>query len=373
MACRAAALSAFALLLATAPAVADDPAGPARSAVEAFGRNIRSFERYRCRFAICHGTAATLDDLKAGRYGLTAMGAHLTVADGPRLKYHRYGKNERGGTKFPDEVLTEQETWLTDGTWDLWYNRVGTVNVYPPDRAMFPGEATPLTMGLFDLRRRRAPEAMLADPAGFQLVPDDLAATDGRPTVGVRFTGKPGRAAATWRYAFDPARGHLPARAIMSDDGDAPYHEVWLLEAADCGNGRYFPTKFISFNYPRGEEKMFTVRLYAVTELDPDHTPTRDDLSVNLPAGTAVGMSRDQHIGWIFLQRNTTVHVDGLPAVAADLDSRLPRKLDRTRLRELAGRFWPWAAALVGGLGAIFLAQLWLIRRRRLQPRLHGY
>ncbi|HVK19139.1 MAG TPA: hypothetical protein VM533_19560 [Fimbriiglobus sp.] len=369
----AVALSAVALLLATATAVADERADRARATVEAFGRNIRSFERYRCRFAICHGTAATLDDLKADRYDLFSMGAHLTVADGPRLKYHRFGRTPIfRGTKMAYESLVERFTYLTDGTTDFHYEYGGYAAVYAAGWPNSPGEATPLTLGMYDLRRRLAPDTLLANPAEFTFAPDDLPATDGRPTVAARFAGKVETIALTWRFAFDPARGHLPVRMVASD-GISPQSEVWLLEARDCGGGRFFPTKYVSFHHPRTSDRPLDMRLYVVTELDPDYTPTREDLTVTLPAGTQVSLQLQQSSVWPrSFGLPTTLHADDLSAVTANLEAQAPRRLDRSRLRELAGRFWPWGAALAGGLGVIVLAQLWLVGRRRRQPRLHG-
>jgi hypothetical protein len=263
------------------------------------------------------------------------------------------------------------ETYLTDGTTDFLYEHGSYACVYKSDWPHSSGE-TPLTLAMFDLRRRWAPDTLLANPAEFTFAPDDLQASDGRPTVAARFAGKVETSPVTWRFAFDPARGHLPARMAASDRISPP-SEVWLLEARDCGRGRFFPTKYISFSHPREPAEPFDVRLYVVTELDPDYTPTREDLTVALPAGTQVSLQLQQTSVWPrSFGLPTTVHADDLPAVVAGLETQQPRRLDRTRIRELAGRFWPWAAALAGGLGAILLAQLWLVRRRRAQVRLHG-
>jgi hypothetical protein len=372
-------LSLFGLLSATTAAIADDRADRVRAAVEAFGRNIRGFSKFKCKYTVTHGTAASLDDLKAGRYVVTHVCEHVTVADGPRLLARVAPKKVDGGDgeKGRAEVSPcRPATWLSTGSEGMVHQFGNLVDVWKPD-GRWPGGLNPLALGLSEAHLQETPDALVNRPEGCQLTTDDLPAIDGRPTVGVRFVVKIGPSSQTVRMALDPARGHLPCRTVVSETstgGSRPASstwEFWLLDAKDCGRGRFFPIRYVFFSHHAGQERGYRLFDLVVTELDPDHTPTREDLSVDLPAGTGLYLHRQPEGASLTLDRNTTIHVDDLPAVISDLESRLPRRLDRPRLRELAGRFWPWAA-LVGGLGVILLAQLWLVRRRRRQVRLHG-
>jgi hypothetical protein len=375
---RAVVLSLFALLGATTPAVADERADRAQAAVEAFGKNARSFTAFKCKYIMAHGTAASLDDIKAGRYSVVEVVELATAVDGSKLRSSRQPlelpEGERGDAARA--ISRRRETCLRTGADTLVYDHAGAATLYRPDDNLAVG-FNPLGMGLFDARLRDVPDGLGGAPR-YRVFGGDVPSTDGRPAVGVRLVpGEPGAQVPVWRIALDPARGHLPCRVVCSmtrpDTGEqAVLCEVWLLDTRDCGRGRFFPTRFLFISYPHGNDPRFRVSEYKVTDLAVDCTLTREDLSVDLSTGTSVILSHPEGRSSVILAQNTSLHADDLTELVVGLEAQLPRKLDRARLRELAGRFGPWAAALVGGLVAIVLAQLWLVRRRRPQVRLHG-
>ncbi len=353
---------------------ADDPEAEARAALAAYGKNIRSFPAYKCRYTVTHGTAASIEDVRAGRYDVTAVWEHVTAVDGSNFRSSRQAKKlpEADGRGNMWKSLRSPESCLRTGEDTLIYDHAGTATLHKPDHHITVG-FNPLDMGLFDSRLDDAPDALGAIPK-CHIFSDDVRPIDGRPSVGVQLVNSElGTRALIWRLALDPSRGHLPCRGVLAaahanGDEQATGHEFWLLDAKDCGRGRFFPTRFVWVSSPREKGGgQFRVTEYAAAELIVDRVPTREDLSIELPAGTTLALSHPDGRPSFTLQRDTAIHPDDLAGLVADLEARLPPQ-SRTGLVARLARWWPWLAAGVGGAVAVLLVQLLLTRRRRTTP-----
>lgn len=155
-------------------------------------------------------------------------------------------------------------------------------------------------------------------------------------------------------FELDPARGYLPTdyRKEFTAGGQMFVTVGRLSDLRTCSGGRWFPGRLQTANSPAKAAQSITGHDFIVTDLDANGRPTDVDLSVTLPAGTAVidparrevVTRREETIGPAELQglmdRVAAVEPThpSQPTARADLTDRRPRP------------WWQWAGYGVSGL-----------------------
>ncbi|MBX9584199.1 MAG: hypothetical protein K2X87_28200 [Gemmataceae bacterium] len=303
------ALAAGAALATGPPALgsADDPTAAARAAIGEYAKNLRAFARYQCKFTTRRGTADSAADAKAGKINARIVGDSTFTADGQRVRLDNHGiplsKGLAGkksepipGTNLGRTYIDffEENVYLSNGREELLGNDIAA-NVYTPDLPASPQPLHPLTIWQFDFRLEQAPDRMAEQPDEYDLRGEGRQTVDGRATVRVRFEAKskdgPWMA---WVVDFDPARGHLPYRVQMLAPpfkAKGPLRvvgEAWVLEAKDCGKGRFFPTRVVHVSPSFGGETTVDAWETVVRSIDPDFKPTPETFEYRPPAGTGV-------------------------------------------------------------------------------------
>ena len=319
---------------------ADDPTAAARAAVAAYGKNLRAFPHLRCVFHVRRGSAPAADEAKAGRITVEMEDDFTYSADGPRVRFDTHGtpvqeglrgKQGRplGGNLNAVQIdFFAESVYLTNGAEELVHDTGMTANLFSPDLPASPDPAHPLATGVFDWHLRRTPDRMAALPDGYNFVGEGPQTLDGRPTVRARFFSVVGDAA--WVVDFDPARGHLPYRSQVldrSDDGKGPLrvtNEAWVLDAKDCGKGRFFPTRVVDYWPYKHDEPMVDVRETVVKELDADFKPTPATFVHRPPDHTGVIYSRSKVCPSISLAAGEAIRAEDLPDLVKRLKAKLP-------------------------------------------------
>lgn len=168
-------------------------------------------------------------------------------------------------------------------------------------------------------------------------------------------------------FYLDPARGSVPLRIQeyeQGPDGEKEVDRTDVLELKEYPGGRWFPmrVRFIRFPHVQGR---FIAAVKEVTELDPDHRPTNDELAVDVPAGISiVRQDKPQAKYGVTLKRGEKIGPDDLHRIIEVSEARQENPLADTAI-VLPKRPW-WRYALIA-TGAVVIAAgaTFAVRRRR--------
>ena len=128
---------------------------------------------------------------------------------------------------------------------------------------------------------------------------------------------------------FDPARGHLPYRTqrlTRPDGSKGPLQsevESWVLDAKDCGRGRFYPTRVVTFSPDRGGPAVHAWET-VVRSVDADFKPAADTFDYKPADRTGVIYFRPKFNPSLTLPAGATLRPDDLPGLVKQLKAKLP-------------------------------------------------
>ena len=376
---------AIALVLSNPVRADPDPVVPGREAIDRFAANLRSFPHYTCKYTVTRAEAYTFDDALAGKW-VNAVSIDCVIrVDGEYEVWSGRKPLIPPGGPSP----TKPGQWGAAGLLRFWNfdyigdGRVGLTDAQGMDGAwnFLPGNqwfeivSVPLRGG--HGRKFGAvgtPDLLLDDP-NFEFADDGTVEVNGRRLARVRFTynytnnGLVGQDLR--QFHLDPSRGCLPAykampaSSVKTLDG-RPFDQTYLVDAKDCGNGRWFPMRVLTVRAMLPPGVAHLVSEMRVTDLDLTRPP-EDELAVRLPGGSLVVHGSNPRKQFR-LASPQTIHARHLPDLETELDSTLPPPSTWEQLLAPFGS-WRWPAI---GLGAIVLvgalAIVWRWRRKGARP-----
>jgi hypothetical protein len=296
-------------------------------AAEGYAKTREAFPFINCRFTITKGSAASVADALAGKLRNESRADVRWVVRGDQVKFDKQVPRwvvEDARAKLPPDskgfsVPFFSQSYLADGMRYLTYTPLlAAANVHSPDAASYGVEETPFDMGMMGRAECLSPYALIRRCVDRRL----YCRLDGNELIGdmpvLTFRVGETPKAGAYKYSLAPDRGFLPWRIYLSDEKSGRLlATAYLTDARDCGNGRWFPERSVTVNEPaRGG--MYGVREIRVVSLDIEHAASDSDLSIELPAGTAVVNPADM-VSSVTLERSREVR----PSELKDL-------LDRT-------------------------------------------
>jgi hypothetical protein len=357
------------------------PTVTGREAVERFAANVRSFPHYTCKYTVTRAEAYTFDDARAGKWVNAVSIDCVLRVDG---EYEAW--TGRVPPRPPsDAPPAKPGQWGAAGLLHLYdfdyigNGRIGFTNGmgmsgawnFLSSKSWFEVVQVPLRAG----HGRKfgalgAPDVLLADP-NFEFADLGTTEADSRRLVRVRFTynydinGRQGQDVR--EYHLDSSRGYLPGYQAMPGgsvktlDG-RPLDQTFLVDASDCGKGRWFPTRVLSVRAMIPPGVAHLVSELRVTDLDLARPP-EDELAVRLPGGSLV-IHNGNPKKRFQVSSAQTIRARQLPELEADLDATVPPPGMWEQLLAPFGS-WRWPAV---GLGAILLVGalvvVWRWRRK---------
>ena len=359
---------------------ADDADGVARAAVAGYAANLRSFDPVRCGYTYRQGDASNEANAKAGRLVTvqSSCRAVLTMA-GSRIRIDNLGVPFNQGMKgksaeaIPGTGLKRvpvdfcvQGVYMSNGSEDMAFDTGTTVNIYTPDLPCDPRPPNPLATGAFDWRLQSTPDRMLDQPGRFQFRGEGVQSLDGKPTIRARFVDRDN--SSEFVVDFDPARSYLPLRTEVWNTGAGPKGSAellttsWLIDAKDCGGGRFFPMRSVTITTPDSNSHSWCVWETSVTSLDADYRPPSTAFEYKLPKGTPLLHFRSDRQPMLSLKQDETITPENLTQFLSRMT--FPRSQ-----ADVAGRrrprWWLWVAiGSVGVYGIVVAAVKWGRPRR---------
>lgn len=341
-----------------------------RAAVVAYAANFQSFPFHKVRFVLSNGQATTASDARAGRWTNRVNTPAFYLVDGDHERYEIDGikkptgqgtvlKEEKQGTGPPVRKIQENrppaDRYLRSEVGGLSYSpAMQSINLYPlsaPRSGLhYP---TPLDMGFLGHRGGAGPDRRLAQPEKFEATFLGRKMWDDQLLVGIRF--KYVEHQQTYEYWFDPARGYLPA--IRQASNPHSLSTSYLLDARECSNGRWFPTRVVSTvggPQPGGAQYVSQIE---VVELETDKRPAVEEFTIDVAAGTVV-CEWDDVSAFYSLRKNEKINVRDLPEVFQKLETARTNRRQDTGLTHNYRTWWPWIgcglAVAVLALGVYF-------------------
>lgn len=363
---------------------AQPPAGSAElTAVAANGyrANLESFEYVTCRYTVTWGFAKSLDDALAGRLEPNARTATAVFYKDGRVIRFRIEEDaaskatldkppkpvpapELGGLKAGPLMPFITLDYLVNGAHGLCFSpHARGANIYDggtpkgrevDGRFLFTplGVNTKYDFGLLAEQAAHGETRLTASAAtaegayeGTFQVTKDLA---------IEFT-------------IDLNRGSLPTRIEQTHKKGADgISYVVVPDVRACSRGRWFPGRVVTFLKQFPSQSPCGVTDYRVTELDVDHRPPQEALTVELPAGTTICQFDDSR-KFFKTRRPERVGSEDLARIQ-ELTEEVPSK-PQTDTAIVQPRRYTWVWYAGGGvLGLLILAYLgWRYRAARRQ------
>lgn len=342
--------------------------------------NLDAFVHYKCRFTLTLAQAESAAKARAGGLKNVRHYEHMMVVDGGKEKIETLAAAEE---RKPESVFGMKGEHKLSGASKLSYKEVDWVplgylrngddvlsytsmlqvaSLFTKETSVNLPDALPLSMNVMGVRRQYAPWPILqrCEDRKFALTKAVDSAIDGRPVIELLFShsGKP-----FTRFFLDPQQGYLPKEVVYytAHEGVKVLNHVYLLEAKDCGKGRWFPTHVLSILAEYHNPVL--VRDIRVTELETDKHPTDGDFALAIPAGTQIRHAKAGEPGLFNLKQDEKVTPDDIPRLFAMLEEKPKQPLMDTAIPK---KGWP-ATSIYYGIGAVvsLLVCFVLWRRRR--------
>jgi hypothetical protein len=216
------------------------------------------------------------------------------------------------------------------------------------------------------------PDEMAGNPDRYTLEASGMTRRDSVAVISMTFTDRTHGTKTV--FELDPSRGYLPiyisARYKNSKviNGN-PNAQALLTATRDCGEGRWFPDRYLYIRTPAQTGEEYSVLEMRVTELDVTTKPTAADLSVKLPAGTEIcSMKYVNPLHRFRLKQDETVSPDQISGLFEMLERASPDSLMDTAIPPAPSPYrWLWALATAGVCGIAWL--LWKLGMPFLRSR----
>lgn len=345
-----------------------------RDLISKYDKNVRSFERYSCRFSLTEGIGSPsgeLHNLQFNWKNKETIDCRYAV-DGEYEAYEQFGT---GRPDYgPDGKTPHSTTRILKSTalpavknirgprgyagWTEVMNTLGLTGIEIKDSEAYI--ETPLDLA-FEHRRWYGPDQWIANPNFiWQALGEKIVLA--KKCLGVRFVAEKADNL-SYEVWFDPEIGMLPRLVDTHQKGKHRVRTV-IFEAKLYDKSKWFPTHLLHY-FPN--DLVGLARELRLTELDLT-TPTKQNLSIILPTGTVV---MDNHTSqWLKLRQDETVSGSDLPELHEKVArSQTDKKMD-TALDHKGDRshFWFWACGGAGLLLVSFGAFRWYRTRSRSNP-----
>jgi hypothetical protein len=342
----------------------------------------QSFPYFKCRIVVKNGTCSTLDDALSGRFKrLPTMSERRLAQDGGKAaceshvdpailekaieQANKTGANPVGVPESPRSELYNRGfkvNYLPDFK--------GMAGVFSPDFPHKPIGITPFSLEYMSQNDIDYIEKHLsAYDAGnsyCKLFPEAQWNQLNLRPIGFGAVGSP----LAVKFFFDSAHGYLIRKLEIYNEmtGD-PLTETYVTDLSECSRHRWFPTRWVKvISKQQMDTSPFVTREVTVTEFDVENRPTRDDLSIEVKAGTQISYQLD---GTSFKTRQRErIHVDQIPTLIEMCHKKEQNPVMDTAINPPPvpkPPRWPW---YLGGAVAVtaLLALVWWRRKASHPP-----
>lgn len=347
-----------------------------RAAALACQANLEGFQYYNCHFTLTLAVSSSPDLAKAGRYSNARQLDHVLIVDGSKERFETLGNAAKvaidpakfqpmGGKLMGATVDFLPVAHLKFGDESLHYfESVQTADLYGKD---FPDHLisdAPLSMFLMGFRFDWSPASLL-QKVGQQtlaLKVHELVQDQGRPALRLGFADlrEKDQGFIAFEYFLDPQRGYLPLHIVrrIKQDQVRVLAEVFLLDAQECGAGRWFPTRVVAIN--GSGPKPIGVREIRVTQLETKRRPVDEDFVLSIPAGTRIKSPLPGPLPGFVLRRGEKVNANDIPRLFQMLEQSGNHQPMDTAIHPRSwwtpARVWTFVtAALCAALGGILV------------------
>lgn len=343
-----------------------DSVQPLVALANGYRANLESFEFMTCRYTYTSGRATSLDRAVAGQLEPGDRVAQVVFyKDRSTLRFRLdedavtkkelaappgKGSGTLAGLKVGPLIPFETSDFVrNDDRSFLYAERHRTGNIYTG------GEHKTIAIGPYFILTplgdgTEEDFGHLVDRAARGAVPFTAGAvTGGERTI----TFRP-KSDAALSYTIDLARGFLPRRFEQSWSKGGGGTVAVVPQVRKCSRDRWFPERVVVFSQ-HAAGKPGSVQDFKVTELDVDNRPSKDDLTVSLPAGTNV-LQYGNSLKSFKTRRPERVSSDDLDRMY-ELTEKVPEEpLTDTAIVVPPSRAWIWYAAGGGVLAALAAA-----------------
>jgi hypothetical protein len=154
------------------------------------------------------------------------------------------------------------------------------------------------------------------------------------------------RAAASSVFFVDEAKACLPREVWLLVEGRVG-RKIYVPDVKACSGGRWFPTRIVVSTPNDNTREGVFIKELRVTSLDVDRTPTSEQLTVALPAGTR--LTAREYTGAQFqlkaARRVAVSDIPGLVATARDVADAAEKGVVPASVAPEAGSWRPWIIA----------------------------
>ena len=374
--------------LAPACAPAQPPAGESAqllaAVVNGYRANLEAFEYMTCRYTVTWGFAKSLDDALAGRLESKPRTAAVVFYKDGRIIRFRIEEDAAtratldkplppekmdtiAGLKGGPIVPFMTTDYLLNGTHGLLFDPRGhTANIY--DGGSQKGKEVDPYFLLTPLKvNTKYDFGLLADQATrgeVRSIPD-AATVEGQFRTTFHIAKDP-----TIGFTIDLTHGSLPTRIeMLFAKGEDGAYTIVVPQIRACSNGRWFPERIVTFLKQFPTQSPCLVRDYKVVELDVDHRPPRDALTIDLPAGTTICQFNDPRKSFK-TRRPERIGPEDLSRIE-QLTEEVPKNPQTDTTIVLPRRYtWVWytVAGSIVVLGVTYLGRRYLAARRKHAP-----
>jgi hypothetical protein len=304
-----------------------------RVIAEGYRTNRESFTAFSCRFKWTFGKAQSLEDARLGKFQDVCEHDGLWLVDGQRTRYDlicttvnlaqefdraraEYGKTAGAKREGMIQLRGHEYFYLKNELWRARQSKViKCVTLVPLGVEDQVGtDPTPFSLGVMGGNEELSPAALLKRVVEGQMIGrfDGTVVEGGRTLLAVSWGNKGERLRLSHR--FDPERGYLPVRIWDSDPATAKiYYEAFILDAKNCGSGRWFPMRSIVVKGGVSGRWPKRVRETRVTDLKLER-PDGKEFYLDVPARTQVVIVDSPN--FFNIKKDTRVHESQLESLA---------------------------------------------------------
>jgi hypothetical protein len=354
---------------------AEDPPPPAQT-IKRFAAAMAAFPYYQCRYVLTSGDGAVDEKTHAVKWQTKTTVVCRYAVDGEFEAFEQLGDRRpdfkksmpvEGGMGMgvvKDEGFPALKTIRGPDGFGRWMELMNNLQITRSGRKYADGEVfTPLDFA-FEHRRRSGPDMLLAQPDNYRVSGIEQRVISGHRCIGVRFEAPTVKLVeSVW---FDPDWGMMPVwyESAQEVNGKTHVFRDVVTAAKAVSNGRWFPERMISYS----PGKLQGVRECTLKDVDADRRPTKDDLSVTLPARTGIYDSENNK-GFALRQDEKLSGHDLMELFDKAAKAERGKPMD-TALEHRSGRssLWFWVCGVAGLLLASLGGFRWLRNRRSADP-----